>query len=137
MQKPHETVIWVSSAQLPVWQVYVVWRRHWQKVSFPEQPPIVWHTRPSRLRLHEGCPEVEIGRVPEQVPFEQVCCWPLRVPVLAQKSAYEQLELMTVPQSEVVFAPSEQTAALLGPLGQLVMPARQGAPGFPTQALPA
>jgi hypothetical protein len=44
---------------------------------------------------------------------------------------------MTLPQSEVVFAPSEQTARLLAPPGHVVTPVRQGAPGFPVHGLPA
>lgn len=137
MQNPHDTVWVLSRVHVPVWQVDVCCRRQTQKVSLPVQPPLVWHTTPSRARLHIGCPDTEMGRVPEQVPPEQVCCWPTRFPDSAQKLAYEQLVLMMPPQSEVVFAPSEQTAALLAPPGQVVTPVRHGAPGLPVQALPA
>lgn len=43
---------------------------------------------------------------------------------------------MNEPQSPNAKAPSVQTAALLGPPGQAVTPARQGAPGLPMQTTP-
>lgn len=57
------------------------------QLLLPLHSPVVSQTAPSRLRTHEGWLAWLTTRLPEQVPFEQVCWVPVSVPVPMQLSA--------------------------------------------------